>query len=167
MVSDPVRHGTTKLHPCLDGLIITQGFRGARSLPEPLGCILGEHIATMINVSMILFLPYCRLQAQVALIEADACKAALKELNQEPIPPSGYNASQHTQPSAATSEEEGASNMGPGAANLSDAGVRLPSTSDEQLQRLLVEVSNHDCVLLSVSACTLILVWFFCVWRAE
>ena len=84
------------------------------------------------------------LQSRVALIEADACKAALKQLNQDPIPPAGYNAAQHTQPTAAAANEEGVeTDVGPGAAELSDSGVRLPSTSDEQLQRLLVEVNSY------------------------
>jgi hypothetical protein len=86
-------------------------------------------------------------QARVALIESDACKLALKKLDQELLPPAGYNAATHM-PAAAAAASAGSAvgtavDIGPGAADMDDDGVRLPSVTLEQLQRLLVEVRRN------------------------
>lgn len=87
------------------------------------------------------------LQARVALIESDACKLALKQLDQELLPPAGYNAATHMPAAAAAAADTAAGaaadvDVGPGAADVGDDGVRLPPATVEQLQRLLVEVSQ-------------------------
>jgi hypothetical protein len=94
------------------------------------------------------------MQACIALIESDACKLALKNLDQELVPPAGYNAAMHM-PAAAAAAVSGSPagaaagvDVGPSAADVDDDGVRLPSATVEQLQRLLVEVrentAGHD-----------------------
>jgi hypothetical protein len=83
-------------------------------------------------------------QARIALIESDACKLSLKKLDQELLPPAGYNAATHTAVTAtvpgSNADSAGVDAAGPGAADVGDDGVRLPPATVEQLQRLLVEV---------------------------
>lgn len=95
-------------------------------------------------------------QARIAFIESDACQAALKKLDQEVVPPAGYNAALHV-PSSLAFDGQGADVISdePGAADVGDDGVRLPSAAVDQLQRLLFEV----CLLLTMvqgMACTLL-----------
>lgn len=100
------------------------------------------------------------LQSRIAFIEADACKAALKNLELDPVPPAGYNAMEHLQPLATcdSSAEAEDVDFGPGTAELSEAGVRLPSATDEQLQRLIVEVRSIQVGLLLHQAVACVLV---------
>jgi hypothetical protein len=91
------------------------------------------------------------MQSRIALIESDACKLALKKLDQELVPPAGYNAAAHMHAAAAAVADSAAgavdADVGPGAADCGDDGVRLPPATVEQLQRLLVEV----CEMLAAS----------------
>jgi hypothetical protein len=91
-------------------------------------------------------------QARIVLIESDACKLALRKLDQELVPPAGYNAAIHMPAAAAAAAVSGSFagaaasvDAGPGAADVDDDGVRLPSATVEQLQRLLVEVRGNHC----------------------